>query len=391
MIFVATAGDGNEIRYEDRKRWLWVLSAFMPGVPAVSALAVWATGNAFFAVVPILVYFALVPLLDMLVGEDPDNPPEAVIEAMASDPHYRRLLFLAAFVLWAGFLTVMVVIATVAMPYWALALLVLASGIASGSGLTVAHELGHKPNRADQIGARLVAAITGYAHFTIEHNRGHHVMVATPEDHASARLGEGFHAFARREIPGVWRHGIDLERERLKKKGLPFWHWRNEVLQGYAVTAAVTILLVAAFGWWMLPLLAVHHFVGWNMLSLANYVEHYGLKRERRDNGRYAPCEPRHSWNTNHIVSNLLLFHLQRHSDHHANPLRPYQSLRNFEELPSLPSGYPGSFLLAFVPPLWRAVMDPKVMAWAGGDLSRTNLQPGCEAAYRKRFQASGN
>ena len=81
--------------------------------------------------------------------------------------------------------------------------------------------------------------------------------------------------------------------------------------------------------------------------------------------------EPRHSWNTNHIYSNLISFHLQRHSDHHANALRPYQALRDFADLPRLPSGYPGSFGLAMIPWLWFRVMDPKLMRWAGGDIGK--------------------
>jgi alkane 1-monooxygenase len=137
----------------------------------------------------------------------------------------------------------------------------------------------------------------------------------------------------------------------------------------------------------MLPLLLVHHAVAWSQLTFANYVEHYGLKRQKRADGRYEPCQPHHSWNTNHRVSNLLLFHLQRHSDHHANPMRPYQALRNFDELPRLPSGYPGCYWLAAFPPLWFRVMDPKVIAWANGDLSRTNLDP-VNAARYARFSA---
>ena len=159
----------------------------------------------------------------------------------------------------------------------------------------------------------------------------------------------------------------------MNQKGFSFWHWQNDVLQGYAITLVIGIALIAAFGWIMLPFLMLHHVVGWLQLTGANYIEHYGLKRDLKENGRYAPCEPRHSWNTNHIVSNLMLFHLQRHSDHHANPMRPYQSLRNFEDLPRLPSGYPGCFGLAYLPPLWFKIMNPKVLDWADGDMSKVN------------------
>jgi alkane 1-monooxygenase len=131
--------------------------------------------------------------------------------------------------------------------------------------------------------------------------------------------------------------------------------------------------LIAAFGWKVLPFILAHHFLGWYALTQANYVEHYGLLREKLPNGRYQPVEPRHSWNTNHIVSNLMTFHLQRHSDHHANPMRPYQSLRDFADIPRLPNGYTGMFALAAIPPLWFRVMDPRALAWAGGDVGKLN------------------
>ncbi len=175
-------------------------------------------------------------------------------------------------------------------------------------------------------------------------------MVATPEDPTSARWNEDIYTFGLRELPATAVIAWNMERTRLERKGLSFWHWSNDLLQGYAITLVIALVLIALFGWIMIPFLLLHHFIGWTQLTMANYVEHYGLLREKKPNGRYVPCEPIHSWNTNHIVSNLLLFHLQRHSDHHANQMRPYQALRNFDELPRLPSGYPGSFLLALIP-----------------------------------------
>lgn len=387
MIFVAATKDGDTITYRDTKRYLWIASLLSPLVPAFSALALAATGNPLWSPFALFFYFVLTPLFDAIVGEDPNNPPEAIVEKMADDPYYRRLLFIAVGSHWLNFAVVVGVLATVTMPWWAVLLLVIGSGVGAGSGLTVGHELGHKQNRADQWAAKLMNGLMGYAHFCIEHNRGHHSMVATPEDAASAKLGESIYQFALREIPHVLVHGWRLERTRLEKKGLPFWHWKNDLLQGYTLTLAVAIVCVALFSWIAIPLLMLHHLVAWLQLSQANYVEHYGLKRDKKPNGKYAPCEPRHSWNTNHIVSNLMLFHLQRHSDHHTNPLRPYQSLRNFEELPHLPSGYPGSFVLAAFPPLWFSVMDRKVHAWAGGDVEKCNVRPGCEADYADRFK----
>src|SRR6185295_1924053 len=192
--------------------------------------------------------------------------------------------------------------------------------------------------------------------------------------------------FARRELPGTFKRGIEHERMRLAKKGKSFWSPDNEVLQGYAITLTIAAACVALWGWHMVPFLVLHHLVGWYGLTQANYVEHYGLLRQKLPNGRYEAVQPRHSWNTNHIVSNLLLFHLQRHSDHHANALRPYQALRDFPDLPRLPSGYPGCYALASIPALWFKVMDPKVMAWANGDITQVNIAPWRREALTRKY-----
>ena len=142
----------------------------------------------------------------------------------------------------------------------------------------------------------------------------------------------------------------------------------------------------------MIPFLAVHNVVAWWQLTSANYVEHYGLLRERGPDGRYESPKPNHSWNTNHLVTNLATFHLQRHSDHHAYPSRRYQSLRHFEDLPQLPSGYFGMFPLAYVPWLWFRVMDPRLLALphVRGDLTRVNIDPRRRAVIDARYGQAG-
>jgi alkane 1-monooxygenase len=139
-------------------------------------------------------------------------------------------------------------------------------------------------------------------------------------------------------------------------------------------------------GWRIIPFLVVASFWSNFQLTLANYVEHYGLLRFERAPGKYEVCQPHHSWNSNHIFSNWALFHLQRHSDHHAHPLRRYQSLRHFENLPRLPSGYFGMFTLTYFPPLWRYVMDERLLAVVGRDAARLNLDPGQRHALIHRY-----
>ena len=377
MIFVAETMNGDRVEYRDAKRWLWVFS-FVPALlPLISYSAYFLTNQSpHWVWGPLLFAYVFIPVVDVLIGEDRHNPPEEVVNQLAEDPFYTRLLHVAVALYFSAFAISVWFLATADLPFWAQAMVTVSAGVISGTSLTVGHELGHKTGFWQRVSAKLINGLSWYGHFTSEHNTGHHTQVATPEDSASSRYNESLYAFMRREMPDGVRRGLRIERERLAKRGLSFWHWRNEALQCYAVSLVMGAVCVAALGWWAIPFLIVHNFYSWQQLTLANYVEHYGLKRERKPNGKYEPCQPKHSWNTNHIFSNLLLFHLQRHSDHHANPMRPYQALRDFEALPRLPSGYPGCFVLAFVPPLWFRVMNPKVLDWAGGDMSKVNTGP---------------
>jgi alkane 1-monooxygenase len=210
--------------------------------------------------------------------------------------------------------------------------------------------------------------------------------VATAEDPASSKMGETIYRFVFREMPGAFFRAWDLETERLERQGQSPWSLNNEIIQAGLVTLGLYGGLIAAFGPKMVPVLAVVAFWGAFQLTSANYIEHYGLLRRKLPDGRYERCEPHHSWNSNHIISNLIVFHLQRHSDHHANPTRSYQSLRNFPELPTLPSGYFGMFLAAYVPPIWFAIMDKRVISATGGDAKRINFLPAQRARLMRQF-----
>ncbi|MGF1544314.1 MAG: alkane 1-monooxygenase [Parvularculaceae bacterium] len=369
------------------RRWIWLLS-FGPMVVAPMTIALYAVsgGAAVAAFFPLAFIYVLLPIIDVVVGEDARNPSPATLEAMARRPYYDWLLYGASAALLASIASTIAFVGLVDLPAWAAIAFALGSGQLHGQAMNVGHELGHRPRAVDRAVGQFTTGLVGYGHFCIEHNRGHHVAVATPGDPASARLGESVYAFAARELPAVLRKGWAHEAARLTRKGRPVVSVHNQILQSYAVAAFIAAVSVAVFGWWILGFLALHNFAAWFALTLANYVEHYGLLRQRRADGRYEPTAPRHSWNSNHLFSNLLLFQLQRHSDHHAHPARPYQALRHHDEAPQLPSGYPGAFALAVLPPLWFRVMDPKVLAWADGDLGRVNVHPPARARLQRRY-----
>ena len=376
--YTGTLPNGEAVHYVDHKRWLWSLSVLFPLQPFVGIALHAATGNELWLLLPFLLNYGIAPILDIILGEDRNNPPEAVVMQLDRDPYYRRLTYLVVPLHFVTLIGTAWYAGTQELSGWAILALAVVAGMTAGLAINTGHELGHKNSKLEKLLAKIVLAVPAYGHFTIDHNRGHHRDVSTPEDAASARMGESIYKFAAREFPGALRRAWDIEKDRLTRRGKPVWHPNNQILQSYALTAVIWLGLVAAFGWVMLPFLLIHTLFAWWQLTSANYVEHYGLLRARDENGRYERCEPHHSWNSNHIFSNLVLFHLERHSDHHAHPLRRYQSLRHFEDLPQLPNGYFGVYLLAYVPWLWFRVMDRRLLALPHirGDLDRVNIDP---------------
>ncbi|WP_223846253.1 alkane 1-monooxygenase [Wenzhouxiangella sp. AB-CW3] len=382
-----TAPDGRPSTYRDRKRVLWLLSVVFPLMPAFAVWMHYATASEWGLLFPLVFSYGAGPLLDWMLGEDRSNPPELTVPELENDHYYRVLTWLTVPLHVLALLVTAWWVATqdLSLPGWLA--LALVAGLFSGVAVNTAHEMGHKRERLDQWLSRIALAVPAYGHFTVEHNFGHHKHVATPEDCASARMGESIYRFALREMPGGVLRAWRIERQRLERRGHGPWSLRNTIVQSWLITLFLQGGLLLVFGLSLLPFLLVHNLVAWFQLTSANYVEHYGLLRLKDENGRYERCQPHHSWNSNHVFSNLLLFHLQRHSDHHANPLRRYQSLRHFDDVPRLPTGYFGMFLLAYIPSLWFRVMDRRLLSLPNiaGDLDRVNRQPAVtQAGHRE-------
>ena len=373
--------------YRDRKRPLWLLSLFVPILGLIGpALYLLVSPSEFWLWLSPLFFYFGIPLLDALIGEDPSNPPESEVPALEADPYYRWITYLLVPVLWASFIAICVFVASQPLSATGLLAMIINTGGGLGFAINLGHEMGHKKSTLERWLAKLALAPACYGHFYIEHNRGHHRDVATPVDPASSRMGESIYRFVLREMPGGFRRAWQLERERLARCGKSPWSLDNEVLQPALISLALYGALVATLGWQILPFLLLSAFWGAFQLTSANYLEHYGLLRRKLENGRYEVCQPHHSWNSNHLFSNWALFHLQRHSDHHAHPTRRYQSLRNFPDLPRLPSGYFGMYLLAYVPPLWFRLMNPRLIAAVQGDAARINFQPGLRERLMRRY-----
>lgn len=370
----------------DAKRYWWLLSPAIPAVGLASVVtpllggplwALWA--------LPIVLY-VLLPIMDALIGEDRVNAPESAVSQLEDDFYYRLIVFAYIPVQYATTIGGVYLAATGNLPWWAMIALIGTTGITNGVAINTAHELGHKTNALERWLAKIALAPVAYGHFFIEHNKGHHKNVATPEDPASSRMGETFWAFIPRTVIGSARSGWNIEKDRLQRLGKSVWSRENENLQAWGMTVVMFGALTLWLGSTALLFLIAQAIFGFLLLEVVNYLEHYGLLRQKLPSGRYERCQPRHSWNSNHVVSNLVLYQLQRHSDHHANPTRRYQALRHFEDSPQLPSGYGGMIVVAYFPWLWFKLMDHRVVAHHGGDLSKANLHPAKREALLRKW-----
>lgn len=310
---------------------------------------------------PLVVTFGLIPLLDAVVGVARSGRP---VGLQRLPERVARWLPRAQLPLQALLLAAAVVLAptlSAAELFWfALSLGTLTGGI----GITVAHELGHRPAALDRTLARLLLVSVAYGHFYVEHNRGHHARVATPEDPATAPRGMHAYRFILRSAWGSLRHAWRLEALRLGARGMSVWHPSNWVLGGSALSLGIALAAWQVGGAAALLLWVGQSVVAVALLEVVNYIEHYGLQR-RRVGARYEPVRPEHSWNADFPVSNWLLFNLQLHSDHHAHVARPYEALRSMPAAPQLPAGYPAMVVVALVPPLWFALMHRRLAALA--------------------------
>jgi alkane 1-monooxygenase len=315
--------------------------------------------------------FLFVTAVDQVTGLDIANVPEPEVKQVGAEFYYRFVTYVwvylqLAFIGWCFWV---VATGTLTEVYEWLGFVIGVGLVTGGIGITVAHELGHKKSTLERFYSKVLLLTVCYMHFYIEHNRGHHVTVATPNDPATARKDENFYSFWVRSVFMGYAHAWKLERSRLinqNKSNLynnMIWFTLLPILFCVIVTLGF-FFLQGAINWAVPAFFFAQSVVAFTLLELVNYIEHYGIVRKQIAPGKYERVNPLHSWNASHMISNFFLFQLQRHSDHHTNASKRYQVLNHYNESPQLPYGYPTMILCALIPPLWFAMMNPRLQQW---------------------------
>ena len=311
---------------------------------------------------PIFLFFGVMPLIELFIPPDTANYDRDAAAHEKQDPFYDRLLYMAVPIQVGILLYFFNVIQTVPFGSTEFVGMTLSMGMMCGVlGINVGHELGHRLSRKEQFLGEILLLTSLDTHFLPYHNGGHHLNVATPKDSATAAKNESLFTFWFTSHFGSYAEAWRLEMERMKREGHHRFSLNNRMVVYTLANLVVLSLVFLTYGGIVLMAFIFASVLGIMLLETVNYIEHYGLLRNKREGGGYEPVRHHHSWNSDHPLGRMMLFNLSRHSDHHYNGSKKYQILESIDSSPQMPTGYPGMMILALFQPLWFWVMNRKL------------------------------
>lgn len=320
------------------------------------------TSTGWITYLPLIVFFGFVPALELLFNPDKKNFDKEQEKTEKENKMYTYILYAMIPIQLVFLYYFFLVIQEPELAFTDLAGRITAMGLMCGViGINVGHELGHRNNRLDEFWGEILLLTSLNTHFLPYHNGGHHFNVATPNDAATARRNELLYVFWIRSHFMSYFQAWQIENKRLKDSDRSWFHIQNRMI----IYTLANILLLGSifffFGWFGLVAFLAAAVFGILLLETVNYIEHYGLLREKNEYGRFERVKRTHSWNSDHVIGKMMLFNLSRHSDHHYNGSKHYQLLKSLPESPQMPTGYPGMMLLSLFPPLWFKLMNKKI------------------------------
>lgn len=320
------------------------------------------TSKGILTFMPIFIFFGFVPLLELFMKVDSKNFDKETAQLEKENIFYSIILYLTIPVQVFFLVLFFKVINEPNLTTLEYIGRIFAMGLMCGViGINVGHELGHRLNRTEQFLGELLLLSSLNTHFLPYHNGGHHFNVATPNDAATARKNEPLYIFWIRSHFTSYAQAWQLENKQMLHAKKSIFSLHNRMIQYSIANILILSLVYYFYGWFVLTAFVLAAIIGILLLETINYIEHYGLLRKQKENGRYERVRHTHSWNSDHIIGKLLLFNLSRHSDHHYNGSKPYQILKSLPESPQMPTGYPGMMLLSLIPPLWFRYMNKKL------------------------------
>lgn len=336
-------------------KYLFAYTMPLSALVSFSSTGMWTYSTVFYA-------FLILPILDVITGQTTENLEVEDITYKKTQWIFDAMLYLNVPIVFGLLAYALHTVQAGNFATYEWVGLVLSGGILlATNGINVAHELGHRTTLSERLMSKALYMPCLYMHFFIEHNYGHHLHVATPEDPATARYNQTVYGFwftsVTRQYVSAWKLQMNL----LKRQGLTFFSVKNDMLWYHLIQPAYLLGVYALFALEGLLFATVVGVISFLFLECINYIEHYGLRRFKTASGRYEVVQPHHSWNSNFNIGRITLYELTRHSDHHYRSTKKYQVLDSHEKSPTLPLGYPASILLSLAPPLWFWLMNPRI------------------------------
>ena len=310
--------------------------------------------------------FVFIPVLEIIVRKSDEKYTDEEKKNRNLDPFFDLLLYLNIPIVFGIFFFSLEKLALTSSIYDIIGIILSASIVMATNGINVGHELGHRKSLIARTCSKLLYLPCQYMHFYIEHNFGHHINVATPDDPATARYKQTVYSFWITSVIRTYVSAWEIQLKLLKVSKRSFFSIKNDMVFYTLFQLSFLVFIYFNFGLYLTLLSIVMSIVSFLFLETINYVEHYGLLRKKEPSGRYERVKPHHSWNSNHTIGRIVLYELTRHSDHHFKSSKKYQILESLDECPHLPHGYPTSILLSLIPPLWFSIMNPLVRTHMG-------------------------
>ena len=320
----------------------------------------------FYNYLAVVFTFVFIPVLEIIVKKSDEKYTDEEKKNRNLDPFFDLLLYLNIPIVFGIFFFSLEKLAIASSVYDIIGIILSASIVMATNGINVGHELGHRKSLIARTCSKLLYLPCQYMHFYIEHNFGHHINVATPEDPATARYKQTVYSFWITSVIRTYVSAWEIQLKLLKVSKRSFFSIKNDMVFYTLFQLSFLLFIYYNFGLYLTLLSIVMSIVSFLFLETINYVEHYGLLRKKEPSGRYERVKPHHSWNSNHTIGRIVLYELTRHSDHHFKSSKKYQVLESLDECPHLPHGYPTSILLSLIPPLWFSIMNPLVRTHMG-------------------------
>jgi alkane 1-monooxygenase len=336
-------------------KYLWAYSVPIIGMLGIHFQGVWAWSALVYA-------FVMIPIAETILPVDINNYSEEEIENRLQNKIFDILLYLNVPIVYGSLLYSLFLVANYNLSISEIIGSILSLGVILGAnGINVAHELGHRKTLFEKIMGKLLLIPSHYTHFFIEHNHGHHLHVSTPNDPSTAKYNQSLYAFWIQTVVGTYCEAWKIQLKLNKLENRKIYAIKSDMFWFTIIQISYMVLIYNFFGTIATIVALISGIVGFLLLETINYIEHYGLKRNKLESGRFERVSEKHSWNSNHVLGRIVLYELTRHSDHHFKSQKEYQILEYHDVSPQMPYGYPTSMVLSFFPPLWFSVMNKRI------------------------------